>query len=318
MKRRTFIEGVSGVVLGGIVSQLTIAGESQAGKKRIGILGTDNSHSIAFSRLINVDKRFPEYEVVAVFGQEEERTKEVAEKGKIKTIVEDPEKMLDMVDMAIVDFRHGDLHAKYALPFIEKGIPTFVDKPFALKTSDAQRMLQTAKQNGTYISSFSTVRWSDEVREFCTGFAKIGKILGGATAGPGSASSQYGGFGFYGIHAIELLTHTMADRVITASAIQEGNAVAGTVTTESGTMFSIQVAGGLSRFRAVAFGEKENLSLRTGGDYGNGLKMFFDGLKEGKPPLVFEDLFEPVAIIEAMEESMKQNGRQVSLKKLEL
>lgn len=308
MNRRNFLETAALAAAGAATAR---AAEEEL---RVGILGTDNSHSGAFAKIINADKAFPGVKVVAMYGRDPDRTKEMAAKGDISNIVENPADMLDQVNVAIVDFRHGGLHAEYALPFLERGIATFVDKPFALKTDDAQQMIRAAEQNGAFLTSFSTVRWGDEVKSFMEELNQAGEAIAGGSAGPGSASSEYGGFGFYGIHAIELLTHTIADKIVFASAVREGDRVAGLLTAESGRVFSIQVAGGIGGFRLHAVTKDETLTLKTGGDYANGLRALFDGIRSGRPPLNYETLYEQVAIIEAMEASMARKGESVEVK----
>jgi len=101
---------------------------------RIGIIGSDNSHALAFAKLVNFpDEKtgsyfFPDCRVTGIFGQESTRTEEVASKGNIDFIAVKPEELMGKVDAVMVVFRHGDLHLKYALPFVEKGIPIWIDK----------------------------------------------------------------------------------------------------------------------------------------------------------------------------------------------
>lgn len=309
MKRRTFLTAASSAFLA--VQHRSFGQEAIY---RVGILGTDNSHSGAFAKLINIDKKIPNAEVVAMYGDEDARNKEMAAMGNVKTIVDLPEQMMDLANVVIVDYRHGGVHKDMAMPFIEKGVPTFVDKPFALKTDDAYEMLYAAQTAKTYLSSFSTVRWGDEVNACKTKLPELEPIITGSASGPGSADSEYGGFGFYGIHTIELITHTIADRVTHVSALRQDSRVSGTLITESGKTFSLNIAEGISGFRLNIVGAKENFQLSTGGSYENGLKVFFDGLEQNKLPLTFDELFEPVAIIEAMETSMQQNGIRTEVK----
>lgn len=310
MNRRTFVSATAAAFAAS--QQVSY---SQEPKYRVGILGTDNSHSGAFSKLINVDKKIPNVEVVAMYGMDDARSKEMAEKGNVKTIVDHPEQMMDLINVAIVDIRHGGLHRDLAMPFIEKGMPIFVDKPFALNTADAYEMLYAAQDSGSYLSSFSTVRWGDEVKACLDKLPELDPIITGSASGPGSAESEYGGFGFYGIHTIELIKHTIAtDRVTHVSALQEGSRVTGTLITSSGKTFSLNIAEGISGFRLNVVGKGQNYQLKTGGSYENGLKVFFEGLENKKPPLKFEQIFEPVAIIEAMETSMKADGAKIEVK----
>ncbi len=102
---------------------------------RLGIVGSDNSHAIAFSKLCNVadnDLRVDGAKVVAVYGEEAERTAEVSREGQISKIVERPEDMIGDVDAVLVVFRDGGKHRKFAEPFVRERIPTFVDEPLVV------------------------------------------------------------------------------------------------------------------------------------------------------------------------------------------
>src|SRR5690242_12692111 len=113
---------------------------------KIGILGSDNSHADRFSEILNLPEH-PSYlpnsgaQVVAIWGQEAERTQQVATNGKIATIVEQPEAMIGQVDAVFCVTRHGGLHRELVLPYIEAGIPVFVDKPLAAQPDDARAIV---------------------------------------------------------------------------------------------------------------------------------------------------------------------------------
>ena len=61
---------------------------------RIGIIGAENSHTIGYGRLFNVDKKFPGVEVLYVWGETDEFASAAMEKGNIPNIVKDPKDML--------------------------------------------------------------------------------------------------------------------------------------------------------------------------------------------------------------------------------
>lgn len=136
---------------------------------KIGIIGSDNSHADAFPQLVNLpDKKtgemlFPDFKVTSIFGLEKERTEQVAINGKIDEIVGKPEDMMGKVDAVMVVFRHGDLHAQYALPFIEAGIPTWLDKPFTIKNEDAKKVFEAASKKNTLVTGGSTVKYTYDV-----------------------------------------------------------------------------------------------------------------------------------------------------------
>jgi hypothetical protein len=111
--------------------------ERSAGQKsiRIGIIGAENSHTIGYGTLFNINKKFPGVEVLYVWGETEEFARAAQEKGKIPIIVKDPKEMLGKIDALIVDHRHPKYHLEAALPFIKAKIPTFIDKPFCYRVS---------------------------------------------------------------------------------------------------------------------------------------------------------------------------------------
>ena len=99
----------------------------------IGIIGAENSHTAAFGKLFNIDKLFPGVRVKYVWGETENFAKIAMKKGNIPNMVNNPNEMLGKIDALIVDHRHGKYHLDAALPFLEEGIPMFIDKPFCYR-----------------------------------------------------------------------------------------------------------------------------------------------------------------------------------------
>jgi predicted dehydrogenase len=56
-----------------------------------------------------------------------------------------------------------DDHLKLARPFLEKGIPTLIDKPFADRLDDASEMVRLARKHKTPLMSCSAMRYDSEV-----------------------------------------------------------------------------------------------------------------------------------------------------------
>jgi len=74
-----------------------------------------------------------------------------------------PEEMTDEVDAAmIMDF---DRSAELAEPFLRKGIPVFVNRPFAPTMSDGRRLLDLAAETGAAVFTGSLVPWVFETRK---------------------------------------------------------------------------------------------------------------------------------------------------------
>lgn len=92
---------------------------------RIGIIGTENSHAMAFSKIINLPDpttgalAYPDARVVGVYGPDPDSARQVAEAAKVDFIADDPAEFFGKVDAMIVTSRRGSVHAQYARPFIE-------------------------------------------------------------------------------------------------------------------------------------------------------------------------------------------------------
>ena len=61
------------------------------------------------------------------------------------------------------DFRHGALHYKYAKPFLEAGLPIFIDKPIACSISHAKKIIALAKRHHAPLMSASATRFGPRI-----------------------------------------------------------------------------------------------------------------------------------------------------------
>ena len=288
---------------------------------KIGILGTDNSHSVAFSRLFNVKgekHHIPGARVVAIYGLNDKRNREVAEMGEVPTIVKRPRDMLGMVDAAIVDFRHGGLHCKHAMPFIEARIPTLIDKPMSISVAHARKMVAMARKKRTPISSFSTVRLGPPVEDMKKAMKKIGKVRAGILTGPGSSESEYAGVFFYGVHCVELMLEVFGNKVKSVRAADYDGSVIATVAYKTGAVVTLNIIDGARpAFDATAFGAKGTVRYDPGkgfAGYYYGMKVFLKMIRTGKPPIPYNDLVLSVRVLDAIQKSMDAGGREVMLR----
>ncbi len=288
---------------------------------RIGILGTDNSHSLAFSRLFNVKGEKPHIagaKVVAVYGLSDKRNREVAEKGNVATIVKKPSEMLGMVDAAIVDFRHGGLHYKHAIPFIKAGIPTMIDKPMSISVLHAKKMVETARKKRVPITSFSTVRLGPPAANMKKAMKKIGKVRGGIIQGPGSSQSPYAGVFFYGVHSVELMLEVFGTKVANIRAADYDGSVIAVVGYKNGAVVTLNIIDGAwPAFDAVAFGKDGNARYDQPESfigYYYGMKTFLEMIKTGKPPIPYNDLILSVKVLNAIQKSLDKDGVLVRIR----
>src|SRR5262249_28972794 len=123
-------------------------------------------------------------------------------------LVDKPEEMIGKVDGMLIESQEGGVHWERARPFLEAGLPCFVDKPFACSTADARKMAELAAKKKVPIFSSSSLRYATELVQFGSD-AKLGKVLGVVAYGPAPLNdkdpTRNPGLYHYGIHAVEML-----------------------------------------------------------------------------------------------------------------
>ena len=120
-------------------------------------------------------------------------------------IVNEPLDMLGKVDAVMVTCRDGKYHAQFARPFIEAGIPVFVDKPFTVDGEEAVALAKLAKEKGVPITGGSALKSSYDVLMLANEVAKNPKdVKVGSLIAPLSMVNEYSGFYFYSSHLAEM------------------------------------------------------------------------------------------------------------------
>lgn len=291
---------------------------------RIGIVGSDNSHAMAFSEITNLPEginglKVEDASVVAIWGFERKRTEEVASAGKIPEIVSYPEDMIGKVDAVMVVLRDGAFHYKFSKPFIEAGIPTFIDKPIETSIDNAKRIIELANEKKTPITSFSTLRYDEPIVKFKEDLSSKGPLTTGFVCGPADATSEYQGIFFYGVHIVELCQEIFGSGIERVMAVNHHNNIAITLTYSDEKIIELLMLGNaVYTFTISAFG-KNGWSYWDGkqssSPYYYGLLKFIDMVKTSKPIIEYDKILEVIAVLKAIEISY-QSGTEVFLEDL--
>ncbi|MCD6360088.1 MAG: Gfo/Idh/MocA family oxidoreductase, partial [Armatimonadetes bacterium] len=147
--------------------------------KRLGIVDFDTSHVVQFTMRINnlpdiAEDQWIEsdFRIVAGYRGESEITdpellQEYTDKlvGWGVQLVDKPEDLIGMVDGIMVESQGGAEHLAKARPFLEAGIPVYVDKPFTCSVTDALEIKRLAEENGVPVFSSSSLRYALEVQD---------------------------------------------------------------------------------------------------------------------------------------------------------
>lgn len=175
--------------------------------KKIAILGCENSHATNFLDFIYNTDLYSDIEVFGVYSNDPEASRNLNEKFGVK-VLENYTDAVGQIDGLIITARHGDLHYEYAKPYIESGIPMFIDKPITIKESEAIVLMKEIESHGVRFSGGSSLKHDAGVkalkrdRENNEG----GATIGGFVRAPIDSSSIYGGFYFYAPHLVEVVS----------------------------------------------------------------------------------------------------------------
>lgn len=313
--RRQFMNTLGAGALGALA--LAATGRAQMGpgpldkgtgkKVRVGIIGAENSHTIGIGRTFNEQKMFPGVEVVAVWGETDEFAANAAEQGGIPKIVKKQSELMGQIDALIIDHRHAKYHIDAAIPFVEAGIPTFVDKPFCYRVRNGLKLIEIAESKGTPITSMSSAAVNPMMDDVVAQVAAMDPddIRSVVITGPSDITSKYGGIFFYGIHTVERLFRIFGDDVEAVRATRNGGRFTFQFKYAGGQIATYVPVRGWDLYLGTNRGMqqiKPRIEVENGTAYMYSLmiKMF----QTGEEPRSHESLIPPIAALEAMERSV--------------
>ena len=314
MKRRSFITALgAGAALSGIAlsapsiaSVVTAGPENKLKPIRVGIIGAENSHSVNFGKMFNIDHKFPGVEVTHLWGETEAFARKTAEAGHIPTIVKDQQEMLGKIDALIVDHRHAKYHLAAATPFVKSGIPTFVDKPFCYRVEEGKAFLDMARKVGTPVTSFSSIAQSVCTYDIRQQLETMGEINHVVRYGPLDLDSEYGGVFFYGVHLLQPLMFMFGEDIGRVKISRNGKKGSADLVFKSGlyaTLIFKNVSYGWETFVETKNGLVE---LKSRVPETDPIKIYTDIVamfRTGVEPRSHQSILNEVAALEALERS---------------
>lgn len=291
---------------------------------RLGIVDFDTSHVVQFTMRLNhveIDEEQwidSECEIVAGYRGESkiveaERVEEYTEKlvGWGVELVDNPEDLIGKVDGVLVESQGGKEHLAKARPFLEAGMPVYVDKPFACSVADAQEIAKLAEENDVPVFSSSSLRYAVEVQEALADAEGLGEVVGASAFSPASLHEENPGLFHYGIHGVETLYAFMGGGCTEVSCYSEdsgevtvGRWADGRVGAARGTR------AGAHAYGFTAWGDKGVKVVRVDPStiYRELLKRIVQMFETGESPLDINITVEIVAFIEAALKSAQNGG----------
>jgi hypothetical protein len=292
---------------------------------RLGVLDFDTSHVVEFTRRLNhktpVKDQWVDGATVVAGCPGSSRimperipayVKEMQALGV--TLVDRPEEMIGSVDGMLIESQEGGAHWPAARPFLEAGIPCFVDKPFACSTADARRIAELASKKGVPVFSSSSLRFAPELVKFLAD-PNHGRVIGALTYGPAHLYDKDAtlnpGLYHYGIHPVEILYTLMGPGCRRVTCTHEKGADVVTGQWKDGRLGTVRgIRDGRQDYGAVVFTDKAVRPLAIGGAYiyRELLKAIVRMFETKQAPLDVATTVEIVAFIEAANKSAANHG----------
>ncbi len=284
---------------------------------RLGMVSVESTHVDAFCRTFNSDSSEPTHlegaVVVALCNQDNDpaRIAQLQQQWGIEIIVPNPRDLLGMVDAALICGRDGSRHLEQARPFLEAGLPVFVDKPMALSLDDAQDLLGLALEHGAPVMSASGLRYCEELE---AALDEIGdeEIVHANLIGPGELF-------FYGIHLTDILNAAMGPGVQAVSNLGELEFDLISVSYADGRSASLQLLRDPApRHQGQLFTSEGSVRFEIHAHtfYMRTMQRFLAMIESGEPPIHYEDMLEALVVLLAAQRSQQQNGRVVRLSEM--
>jgi virulence factor len=292
---------------------------------RLGIVDFDTSHSVEFTKRLNkieiADDQWVEgAKVVAGVPGRSQIAPEVIPKNAelLKkwgvALFDDPAELLGKVDAVLVESVDGSVHLDRALPFLEKGVPTFVDKPFACALADARKLVDVATRKHVPLMSSSSLRYAPEVVEAKSSGA--GAILGAATFGPATLHPRNPGLFNYGIHPVEMLFALMGPGCVRVTCLSDPGGEVVTGLWSDGRLGTVRgIRKGHADYGFTLFGEKavRQQGVSSKYIYRELLKQIVKMFETRELPIDLRETLEIVGFIEAALKSAQAQGDSVPL-----
>ena len=292
---------------------------------KLGMIGLDTSHVIAFTKLLNETNNkdyIPGGKVVAAFkggspDVESSRTrvdgytKQLQEQFGVK-IVDTIEELCRQVDAVLIESVDGRPHLEQARPVIKARKPLFIDKPLAGSLRDAIEIYRLAKENKVPVFSSSSYRFYDSLIEVKN--ANIGEMRNVISYGPAHLEEHHPDMFWYGVHPTEALFTIMGAgcETVVRSTSKDSDVITGTWSGgRIGTLVGLRT--GATPHKVIAFGSKGVAEQKGSGTYAPLVREIVKFFQTGMAPVSPEETMEMFAFMEAADESKRQNGKPVKI-----
>lgn len=251
--------------------------------------------------------------VTHIWTDDPEDALRVSQASLIPHVAARPEDVIGEVDAVIIATDKGHEHVERCRPFVDAGIPVFVDKPLVDNEADLLVFADWVRQGKAILSS-SCMRYCKEFMPYRLSTSDLGQIRFATITTPNSWER-------YGIHALESIYPIFGHGFV--SVRNTGSAERNVVHIKHSGGADIVVAAQSDMYGAFGLlqlcgtaGHAFAQSHDTFYSFKTQLQSFIDYLRTGERPFPFEETVELMKLIIAGIRSREEGGREVQLKEI--
>jgi predicted dehydrogenase len=248
--------------------------------------------------------------VTHVWAQERNISEHIANASHIDNVVDKLEDMISKVDAVLLSRDDPENHVVMAKPFLDAGVPIFIDKPLTTKTEDLEYFTNQVEQ-GKLLMSCSSVRYAAENQAVRTDLAQLGKIELATSVGKKDWPR-------YGVHMLEGLFALLDDPIaVSVRHISSSNKDIVYIKFETGLLATVHLFYDITpTFQISIFGkggwrfiEYKNWFAM----FRNNIIEFIRSVEQGKSRLDFAKTQNIIRTLIAGNTSLEQGGRTIKL-----
>lgn len=285
---------------------------------RIGMIGLDTSHSIAFTKCLQAPDVPPEQHVdgarvVSCMRFEtpfqdkaglDERQKQMEAMGV--EVTEDFDHAVAECEAIMLEINDPSLHLEYFTRCAKLGKPIFLDKPMADNAANARKIYDIAKANNVKVFSASSLRFVPPLIEAIEAVKAVGEVKYTSTYGPLGKAPAGSSIVWYGVHAFEMLQRAMGLGAKGVFARRDSVGVVSIVDYGEGKRGVVELTEGAYSYGGSVRNEKKAVPFAVNNALLYPLELreivkFFAG---GEPPVTLDDALEVTSMLDAAERSV--------------
>lgn len=246
--------------------------------------------------------------VTHIWCEDRAQSESIASSGHIEFVLDQLTDLIGQVDAVILARDDPDRHWEMAKPFLEAGVPIFVDKPLTIDLGQLDQYKKYVDQ-GKFLMSCSSMRYANEVMTAKANLSKLGPIHLLTVVGKKDWKK-------YGVHMVEAVLSLLDDpRPIAVQYLGKPDYDIVQLEISPNCYASIHLIDAIvPTFQLSVFGEQEWTTVDIRNSYAmfkENILEFIKSIQLGKPTLDFSKTVNVIEVIARALQSKEMNNQKI-------